>query len=330
MEVPLAVVESGLRYATDQSPGITRRKAGKAFAYYGPKSERITDKRTLDRIHKLVIPPAWHDVWIARSPNAYLQVTGRDDKGRKQAIYHPDFRAHQEQTKFSRLAHFGRALAKIRKRVDKDLRRTGLPKERVVAAVVRLLEETLIRIGNRRYARNGSFGLTTMRMNHLDLGNTRARFHFTGKSGKEHDVTCRDRRLCRVMRLLQDLPGQELFMYRNGDGEPQNIRSEDVNAYLREASGEEFTAKDFRTWAATVEAVRLMREREIDTPRAIPGVVKEVAKRLGNTPAVCRSSYIHPAVLSWAEPPDWVRAKLPRPARGLDPYERLVLEAVLA
>lgn len=318
------ILDAGLHYSTDQSPGITRIRKGKGFAYHNPKGNLIEDSATRDRIARLVIPPAWKNVWICPDPRGHVQATGRDAKGRKQTLYHPSWRSNREENKFHRVREFGAALPSIRKRVNQDLQKRGLPKERVVAAVVSLLEKTLIRVGNREYAKsNKSYGLTTLRCEHLELGSQELRFKFRGKSGKLHDVTCMDRRLTRVVRRVQDLPGESLFQYLDGDEEPVEITSGDVNEYLREATGSDFTAKDFRTWAATVEAARLRRDGEERT-----SVIRAVARRLGNTPAVCRKSYIHPAIFE-SEYPEWLDQKLPRAKGGLDPIERFVIESVL-
>ncbi len=243
-----------------------------------------------------MIPPAWTEVWICPNARGHIQATGRDAKGRKQAIYHPQFREHREANKFSHMVEFGQALPTIRDAVENDLRRHGLSQRRIVAAVVRLLERSLIRVGNRRYAReNGSFGLTTLHNEHVEAGAELLRFHFLGKSKKFHEITLRDRRLAALVRKMQELPGESLFQYVDEQGEPAEIDSADVNAYLKEITGADFTAKDFRTWMATVETVRLLAGTE--PPIKLPAIVKEVSRRLGNTPAVCRKSYIHPAVL---------------------------------
>jgi DNA topoisomerase-1 len=321
----------GLRYTADSIPGLTRRRAGKGFAYFDAQGRRASDTETIGRIRSLAIPPAWSEVWICPFENGHLQATGRDAKGRKQAIYHPDWRAHREETKFHRLREFGRALPKLRRRVEADLRRHGHTKEKVVAAVVRLLETTLIRIGNREYARqNGSFGLTTLRMRHLKVGAETLRFQFRGKSGKEIQLELRDRRLARIVRSIQELPGQAIFQYLDDDGARREITSDDVNAYLREAMGSDFTAKEFRTWKATIEALRLMREEGVAAPCS-PKIVKEIAKLLGNTPAVCKSSYIHPRLFEpCAEAPEWLCARLPlSSAEGMEPIEKLALERLL-
>jgi DNA topoisomerase-1 len=295
--------EAGLRYVSDDRPGIRRRRAGTGFRYIRPDGSAVHEEQTLKRIKALVIPPAWTDVWITTDPRGHLQATGRDAKGRKQYRYHPRWRAVRDETKYERMLAFGRALPTIRARVDHDLARPGLPREKVLASVVRLLEMTLIRVGNEEYAReNHSYGLTTLRNRHLAVQGSQLRFSFRGKSGKHHDVSLRDRRLARVMRRLQELPGQELFQYLDEDGTRASIDSDDVNAYLREIAGQDFSAKDFRTWAGTVLCAVALRELgavsdETQAKRNVVQVVKQVAQQLGNTPAVCRSCYIHPTVI---------------------------------
>ncbi|HET7725694.1 MAG TPA: hypothetical protein VFK54_00065 [Candidatus Limnocylindrales bacterium] len=295
-----AARDAGLRYSSDDRPGITRRRAGRGFSYRAPDGSVIRDRATLRRIRALAIPPAWTDVWICPDPAGHLQATGRDARGRKQHRYHARFREAREAAKFSRLLEFARALPQIRERVDADLSKPGLPREKVLAAVVRLLELSLIRVGNEEYARlNRSFGLTTLRDRHARIEGTQVRFRFTGKSGRRHEVTLRDRRLARVVARCQDLPGQDLFQYVDDDGVVRDVRSEDVNAYLREISPD-VTAKDFRTWAGTVLAYRALRALQPDTGtsrKAVVEAMKATADRLGNTPAVTRSSYVHPAVV---------------------------------
>ena len=294
---------AGLTYVTAGRPGITRRRAGKSFTYVYPDGARVRDAQTLGRIRSLAIPPAWTDVWICASANGHVQAVGRDARGRKQYRYHARWRATRDETKYARMLAFARVLPTIRARVEQDLARPGLPREKVLATVVRLLETTLIRIGNDEYAReNGSFGLTTMRDRHVAVSGSVLRFHFRGKSGKEHAVDVRDPRLARIVRRCQDLPGQELFQYVDDDGAQQRIDSEDVNAYLRGIAGEEFTAKDFRTWAGTVLAALALAELEgfasqRQARRNIVRAVESVARRLGNTPAICRKGYVHPAVI---------------------------------
>jgi DNA topoisomerase-1 len=245
--------EAGLRYVSDAMPGIRRRRAGRGFTYAGTDGRRLTDRRVLARIRALAIPPAWTDVWICPIARGHLQATGRDARGRKQYRYHARWREVRDEAKYGRMVAFGQALPRIRRRVEADLALPGLPRERVLAAVVRLLEKTAVRVGNEEYAReNRSFGLTTLRNRHAEVGTSRIRFRFRGKGGKETEVELNDRRLARIVARCQELPGQALFTYLDEDGEPRTVDSADVNEYLREISGEEFTAKDFRTWAGTV------------------------------------------------------------------------------
>ncbi len=281
---------AGLRYASDDRPGIARRRAGRGFSYRDADGRLVRDPETLDRIRRLAVPPAWTDVWICPSPNGHLQATGRDARGRKQYRYHARWRARRDDAKFERLIDFARILPRIRARVDRDLARPGLPREKVLAAVVRLLEMTLIRVGNEEYARlNRSFGLTTLRTRHARVTGTAVRFRFRGKSGRQHEVGLRDRRMAGVIRHLQDLPGQELFQYLGPDGETHDIASDDVNAYLREISGADVTAKDFRTWAGTVLAYRALRTAtresdEVAARRNVVEAVRQTADRLGQYP----------------------------------------------
>ena len=294
---------AGLRYSTDARPGISRRRAGRGFSYRRPDGTRVTEAASLARIRALAIPPAWTDVWISMDPAGHLQATGRDARGRKQYRYHARWRTGRDDAKFERLIDFARVLPRIRKRCEADLARPGLSREKVLAAVVRLLEATLIRVGNDEYARiNRSFGLTTLRTRHATVTGSRIRFRFRGKSGRQHEVGLRDRRLAGVIRRCQDLPGQELFQYLDEEGEPHDIASDDVNEYLREISGADVTAKDFRTWAGTVLAYRALRALApgTDDRTARQNVVEAVrftSDRLGNTPAVARKSYVHPAIL---------------------------------
>ncbi|HEX7195614.1 MAG TPA: DNA topoisomerase IB [Candidatus Limnocylindria bacterium] len=295
--------EAGLRYVNDTMPGVRRRRVGRAFSYVGPDGERITDPARIAWFKRLAIPPAWTDVWISPIKRGHLQATGRDARGRKQYRYHPRWREVRDQAKYGRLIEFARTLPKIRHRADRDLRRRGLPREKILALVVRLLEETLIRVGNEEYARdNGSFGLSTLRDRHVKGNGSDVRFSFKGKSGKEHEVRVRDRRLARLVRQVQELPGQELFQYVDRDGNRQGVTSDDVNGYLREISGDDFTAKDFRTWAGTVAASMALQDfLEIDDDagrkKAIVNAIEKVAGQLGNTPAVCRACYVHPDVI---------------------------------
>jgi DNA topoisomerase-1 len=293
----------GLSYVSDQDPGIRRKKArASGFNYEGPDGRPVTDEKTLDRIRALVIPPAWTDVWISPKANGHIQATGRDQRGRKQYRYHDRWRQTRDGHKYDRLIAFGRALPRLRKRVDEDLARRGLPREKVLAAVIRVMEVTLIRVGNEEYARqNKSFGLTTLRDRHVKVGATKAAFEFRGKSGKVHTTGFNDRRLARVVKACQDLPGQRLFQYLDDEGQRRAVESADVNAYIREAMGEDFSAKDFRTWAGTVAAARALTLPECAdlsaAKRNLNTCVKAVAGLLGNTAAVARSAYIHPAIL---------------------------------
>jgi DNA topoisomerase I len=293
---------AGLRYTHDDKPGIRRVKSGRAFRYLDARGKPVKLK-DLKRIRSLVIPPAWTDVWICPDPHGHLQATGRDARGRKQYRYHPKWREVRDETKYGRLIEFGRALRVLRRRTDADLRRAGLPREKVVAAVVKLLEKTLIRVGNEEYARdNLSFGLTTMRDRHVRFSGSTVRFIFRGKSGVEHALELDDRRLAKIVKQCRDLPGQELFQYRNERGAVTDIGSADVNAYLKDVTGEDFTSKDFRTWAGTVLAATLLRDYEkVDSAarakKNVVSAIEQVAKRLGNTRAVCRKCYVHPAVI---------------------------------
>jgi DNA topoisomerase-1 len=296
--------EAGLRYVGDDRPGYGRRRAGKGFCYYDAKGARIADPRILKRIRSLAIPPAWTDVWICPQPRGHIQVTARDARGRKQYRYHPEWQQARGQEKFTRTLAFARALPGLRKAVARDIAGKPLARRTVLATVVRLLETTLIRVGNRAYAeQNKSYGLTTMRNRHVEVNGAALQFDFVGKSGKRHCVQLSDRRAARIVKQLQELPGQELFQYLDEAGERRMVESADVNAYLREISGDDFTAKDFRTWAGTVLAAWALSEFEkIDSQAAarrnITVAVKRVAGELGNTPAVCRSAYIHPEILN--------------------------------
>jgi DNA topoisomerase I len=293
----------GLHYVSDEKPGITRERSGKGFRYRDPQGKIVQDEATLKRITSLAIPPAWTEVWICADPNGHLQATGRDDRKRKQFRYHPRWREIRDETKYARMIVFAKKLPEIRKRVGRDMALPGLRREKVLATVVRLLEISLIRVGNDEYARaNDSFGLTTMRDKHVDVNGSKVQFHFRGKSAQWHTVDIRDRRLAQIVKSCQDLPGQELFQFVDETGERRDVRSDDVNAYLREIGGEDFTAKDFRTWAGTVLAAMALREfRKFDTKaqakKNIVAAIEAVAKRLGNTPAVCRKCYVHPHIL---------------------------------
>ena len=294
---------AGLRYSSDDRPGIVRRRAGRGFSYRYPSGRIVRDVATLGRIRALAIPPAWTDVWICPEPNGHVQATGRDARGRKQYRYHPRWRVRRDDAKFDRIVAFARLLPRIRRRCDRDLARRTLSRDKVLAAVVRLLELTLIRVGNDEYARlNRSFGLTTLRERHVSVEGSAIRFRFRGKSGRRHDVDLRDRRLANVIRRCQELPGQELFQYLDAHGEPQDVTSDDVNAYLRDASGADVTTRDFRTWSGTVLAYRAL--RELDPPgnaraarQNVLEAIRVSAASLGNTVAVARHSYVHPAVV---------------------------------
>jgi len=295
---------AGLRYVSDQSPGIRRKRVGKAFSYLASDGHTIRDAETIRRIKRLAIPPAWTDVWICPDPRGHLQATGRDARGRKQYRYHPRWREVRDAVKYDRMLAFAEALPKIRERTDRDLEHHGLPREKVLATVVRLLEETRIRIGNDEYRKeNGSYGLTTLRNRHVSVIGAEVRFSFRGKSGKHHTIELHDRRMARIMKRFLEIPGQELFQYLDDDGDAKDITSADVNEYLREITGEDFTAKDFRTWAGTILAARFLRETAgaTNSRRAKKELVRAVARvadELGNTPAVARKGYIHPAVIA--------------------------------
>jgi DNA topoisomerase-1 len=299
-----SAAEAGLRYVSDSAPGIRRVRSGRGFRYIDADGQPVRDRETLAWIRSLAIPPAWTDVWICASPRGHLQATGRDARGRKQYRYHPDWRQQRDELKYGRMIAFGQALPAIRRRIARDLRRPGLPRERVLAAVVRLLETTRVRVGNEEYARdNNSFGLTTFRDRHAKVGSTRIRFRFRGKGGTVRDVEVSDARLARIVARCQDLPGQDLFQYLDPDGEARSIGSADVNDYLREITGHDFTAKDFRTWAGTVLAAWALKEfKDVDSQaqakRNVVRAVEHVAEQLGNTPAVSRSSYVHPSVIN--------------------------------
>ena len=298
-----AARDAGLRYTTDARPGIARRRSGTGFNYRDPEGRTIRDREVIGRVRALAIPPAWTDVWICPWPNGHLQASGRDARGRKQYRYHARWHQRRGTDKFDRILEFSEALPRLRRRCDEDLGRRGLPREKVLAAVVRLLELTLIRVGNDEYARlNRSFGLTTLRDRHARIEGSALRFRFRGKSGQSHEVGLRDRRLAALVRRCQELPGQELFQFVDDAGEVRDIASDDVNAYIREASGGDFTAKDFRTWAGTVLAYRALRalqpgEGEREAKRNVVEAIRQTADSLGNTPAVARGSYVHPAVL---------------------------------
>jgi DNA topoisomerase IB len=299
-----AAHDAGLRYVVDSEPGYARRRFGDWYEYYDERGREIVDDATIERIDALAIPPAYTDVWICPDPRGHLQATGRDARGRKQYRYHPGWRQTRDLDKFHRIIGFGEKLPRLRRRLSRDLALRGLPREKVLALAVSVLAETLIRVGNHEYARqNNSFGLTTLRNRHVRFPQGAAIFEFRGKHGKDHVVECEDEKLALLLRRCHQLPGQKLFQYLDEVGTPRPIGSGDVNDYLREACGEDFTAKDFRTWGGTIAAIKeLVRKPPPDgaSERTLAmlqnAAVKEVARQLGNTPAVCRASYIHPAV----------------------------------
>lgn len=297
---------AGLRYFSDARPGIHRQRRGKGFRYTDAQGAAVRDAETLQRIRSLAIPPAWKDVWICPSANGHLQATGRDARGRKQSRYHPRWREVRDETKFERMMLFGEALPAIRERVDSDLALQGLPREKVLATIVRIMEVTFIRVGNAEYAReNHSYGLTTMRNKHVDVDGAKVQFNFMGKSRKRHSIDLTDRRLARIVKRCLDLPGYELFQYLDEEDQRHAVDSADVNEYLDRITSDasaHFTAKDFRTWAGTVLACSLLRElerfeTEAEAKRNVVRAIAAVAERLGNTPAVCRKCYVHPVVL---------------------------------
>lgn len=294
---------AGLYYVSDNEPGIRRKRCGRGFSYLDENGRLIRDYEERIRLESLKIPPAWTDVWICPRPDGHLQATGRDEKGRKQYLYHTRWRLQRSQVKYDRMVLFGEVLPEIRKQVDEDLSRRGLPREKVLATVVRLLELTLIRVGNKAYARaNDSFGLTTMRDRHTDIYGSKLQFHFRGKSGKMHAVTIRDRRLARIVKMCRDIPGYELFQYYDEDSRRHTVDSSDINAYLQEITGQDFTAKDFRTWGGTINVVLVLKElglpeSQTAVERNIREAIKQTAQQLGNRPATSRKYYVHPAVL---------------------------------
>jgi DNA topoisomerase-1 len=318
---------AGLRYVRDDVAGIARVGRGGRFRYRDARGRPVRHTEALARIKKLAIPPAWTDVWIAPSADAHLQATGRDARGRKQYRYHPDFVAVRDCAKYARLTDFAKSLPALRRRLKADLRRAGLPREKVMAAIVSLLEGTLIRVGNEDYARaNASFGLTTLRNRHVKVRGGKLTFQFKGKSGKVWNLSIHDRRVAKVVSSCQELPGQHLFEYRDEDGAVRTISSSDVNAYLREISGSDITAKDFRTWAGTVKAaIGFAGIGDRPTKKVVRGVVAAVAEELGNTGAICRRCYIHPAVIAEFEA-GRLRLRQPQKGRaGLSPPELAVL-----
>lgn len=326
-----------LIHVNDAEPGYQRRRSGKGFSYRDQQGERVTDQETLARIRALAIPPAWTDVWICPDAQGHIQATGRDERGRKQYRYHSDWTAHRSETKFSNLSAFARAVPKLRKRIEADLRRRGLPRERVIASVVWLLDNTMIRIGNDAYAReNRSFGLTTLQARHVAVEGASIRFAFKGKSGRAWRLKLTDRRIGNIVRAIQDLPGQHLFQYIGDDGERHELKSQGVNDYIRDAIGPEFSSRHFRTWGGTVTAAGLLAETPLpdtqrEQARTLNAILDQVAAKLNNTRTVCRQCYVHPAfVEAWAEGRLCdelceLRARYPRPFSGLDAQESIVL-----
>jgi DNA topoisomerase I len=303
VDAPAAAEQAGLVYVSDEEPGIRRRRSSKGFSFRNPDGTPVKDKETLARIKSLAIPPAYTDVWICADPKGHIQATGRDDRGRKQYRYHPRWREVRDSTKYERMLDFGKALPAIRERISADMGKRGLPREKVLATVVHLLENTLIRVGNTTYSKeNKSFGLTTLQDRHVEVDGGKMRFQFKGKSGKVWNLQVKDRRIARIVKSCQDVPGQHLFQYLDDEGQRHGVTSQDVNDYLREISGQDFSAKDFRTWAGTVLAAIALTEFEsFDTKAAakrnLRDAIERVSSRLGNTPAICRKCYIHPQVL---------------------------------
>jgi DNA topoisomerase I len=338
--IPPDAAAAGLRYVSDARPGIRRVRRGKGFRYLGPDGSALRDPAVLDRIRRLAIPPAWTEVWICPSAQGHLQASGRDSRRRKQYRYHTRWREVRDEAKYGRMVAFARALGRIRAHTARDLARPGLPREKVLATVVRLLEATHIRVGNEEYARhNRSYGLTTLRDSHVDVSGSKLEFRFRGKGGKDHVVGLQDRRLSRIVKRCQELPGYELFQYLDEAGERRSIESADVNAYLREVSGQDFTAKDFRTWAGTVLAACQLCELELASSarkakRDVARAIESVAERLGNTPAICRKCYVHPTVIEAYLDGSLARAVRRRATAmreaGLRPEEAMVLALLAA
>jgi DNA topoisomerase-1 len=337
--IHMAARETALHYVSDEAAGIGRRRVGKGFSYREPKGGPVRDPKVLRRIRALAIPPAWTQVWICPDADGHIQATGRDEKGRKQYRYHPRWREARDAAKFSHMVEFARSLPRIRAQVAADLRRPGLAREKILATVVRLLETTLIRVGNDEYVKqNQSYGLTTLRSRHVTIEGGRLRFSFKGKSGRSWKLQVADRRIARVVRECQDLPGQELFQYVDADGTLRGISSGDVNRYLQEITGREVTAKDFRTWAGTVlAALALLEFEQFDTKAAakrnVTRAIQQVADRLGNTPTICRKCYVHPAVVERYLDGGLalrIKAKAPPGDTGLQPEETAVLALLVS
>jgi DNA topoisomerase I len=299
-----AAESAGLRYVSDGGPGLRRRKSGKGFSYTNSNGSRLAEPTTLKRIRGLAIPPAWTDVWICPHSDGHIQATGRDAKGRKQYLYHPRFREVRESTKYEHVVAFAEALPALRETIREHMALRGLPRDKVLATVVHLLQSTLIRVGNDEYAKqNNSYGLTTLKNRHVAVEGTEVCFRFTGKSGKQWSLTVKDRRIAKIMRACQDLPGQDLLQYLDDEGKPQHVTSTDVNAYLKEITGKDITAKDFRTWAGTVLAAMALKEMQThdsaaQAKRNVRAAIQRIAVCLGNTSTICRKCYVHPEVLS--------------------------------
>lgn len=295
---------AGLRYTSDEKPGITRKKVGSGFTYLDKKGEKVSDEKTLERIKSLVIPPAWTDVWISPSAKGHLQATGRDEKGRKQYLYHTEWQQVRSLTKFGKMISFGKHLPQLRERIEQDIESRNLDRRKVTALALTLIDNALIRVGNRHYAKsNKSYGLTTLRDRHVKIEGSNIKFSFKGKKGVEHEIDVNDRRLARLVKKCKDIPGYDLFQYFDEKGERQTLESGDVNEYLQEVTNENFTAKDFRTWGGTVRMVECLEQvldenPELGKEKSIKESVKMVAKGLGNTPTVCSKYYIHPEVVN--------------------------------
>ena len=338
-----AAESAGLRYVSDEQPGIRRRKAGKGFTYVKPGGSKVDDEATLKRIRTLAVPPAWTDVWICPHANGHIQATGRDAKGRKQYRYHARFREVRDGTKYEHMMAFAQALPAIRAKLKEHMALRGLPREKVLATVVHLLESTLIRVGNDDYVKqNKSYGLTTLRNKHVKVDGSELRFEFKGKSGKTWNLQVKDRRIAKIVRACQELPGQDLFQYIDEDGVQRDVTSADVNAYLKEITGTEVTAKDFRTWAGTVLAALALKEFETFDTQAkakknVRAAIERVASKLGNTPTICRKCYVHPEIMSsyvegslLLEVKKEVESELREDLAGLKPEEAAVLSLLEA
>jgi DNA topoisomerase I len=318
-----------LKFVDDSKPGITRKKMRLGWGYYGPDGKRITDRQEIERLNAIGMPPAYEKCWFCPDPNGHLQGIGYDARGRKQYRYHPDFRAEQESRKYERLAHFGRALPKLRKKIEEDIKGKPTAPDTVIAAVVRLIESTHIRVGNEEYAKeNKSFGATTLRNRHAKVEGGKVKLTYAGKHGIKRTVTVTDRNLARIAKRTQDLPGQHLFEYQDEDGEICPVSSSDVNAYIKEAMGDDFTAKDFRTWGASVIAFEeIVRRHEHEKKINLKNVIAPVAEALGNTPAISRKSYVHPALIEALKDAGAIgERKLPRTTTHLSSYERGLIE----